>query len=357
MPLSHRENYLRTASFSRGSPPPDHIPISVVISGASWDQLRTDLEDVLARHPVFFPHFEKGKRDYAARNFGPASNAGDLQTDAWGCTWRAEIDGIVGQVVGHPLDDLAKLPGYQPPDPLTTNTWGTIDWNERRRRAAEARDRGGLTTGGLDHGFLVMRLYYLRGFQNLMLDFASRDPRLPQLIGLVNGYNRTIVERWLDIGIDVAHFPEDLGTQTASMIGPKHFAEHIAPAYRELMAPVRAAGAHVHMHSDGYIMDVADQLVDCGVSILNPQDLCNGIDAIARELKGRVCIDLDVDRQSVVPFGTAKDIHDLIEEEVRKLGSPGGGLMMVVGISPPTPAENIDALLAAFEKFRTWWWE
>jgi len=357
VPLSDRENYLRTADRSPGSPPPDRIPISVSISGASWNQLRGDLEDVLARHPILFPNFRTGQRDYDQTDFGPASNAGDMYTDAWDCLWRAEVDGIRGQVVGHPLDDWAKLPAYQPPDPMAASTWGTIDWAERRRRTEEARARGDLTRGGLDHGFLLMRLYYLRGFENLMLDFATEDPHLPDLIGLVEAYNRTLVDHWLAIGTDVVGFPEDLGTQTASMLGPRHFADHIAPAYRRLMQPVRAAGAHVHMHSDGYIMDIADQLLACGVTILNPQDLCNGIDAIARELKGRVCIDLDVDRQDVVPFGTANDISGLIEEEVRKLGSASGGLMFIVGIYPPTPAENVHALLSAFEKFRTWWWD
>jgi hypothetical protein len=97
-------------------------------------------------------------------------------------------------------------------------------------------------------------------------------------------------------------------------------------------------------------------LLDCGVTIFNPQDLVNGIDEIARQLKGRVCIDLDVDRQSIVPFGTRREIRALIEEEVRKLGSPQGGLTMIVGIYPPTPPEHVDALLDAFEEFRTLWW-
>jgi hypothetical protein len=356
MPLSHRENYLRTASFSRGTPPPEHIPISAVISGASWDQLRGDLEDVLVRHPLFFPGFRKGQHDYSKRAFGPANRANEHFTDAWGCVWYGAIDGIEGQVVRHPLDDWSQLDAYQVPDPLVAADRGPADWEAARRRIAEAKARGDLTSGGLAHGFLFMRLSYLRGFENLMLDLATRDPRLPRLIERVNAHNKTIVRQWLDMGVDVAGFPEDLGSQTASVVGPRHFDERLAPAYKELMAPCRAAGAHVHMHSDGYIMDIADAILDCGVTILNPQDLCNGIAAIARELKGRVCIELDVDRQSVVPFGTARDIHDLIEEEVRKLGSPRGGLMMIVGIYPPTPAANVHALLTAFEKHRTHWW-
>jgi hypothetical protein len=104
-------------------------------------------------------------------------------------------------------------------------------------------------------------------------------------------------------------------------------------------------------------MDIMDELLVAGVDIINPQDLCNGIDNLAREVKGRACIRLDIDRQSVVPFGTRSEIRGLIEEEVRKLGSPQGGLEMIAGIYPPTPAENVDALCSAMEEFRTYWWD
>ena len=93
------------------------------------------------------------------------------------------------------------------------------------------------------------------------------------------------------------------------------------------------------------------------MSIINPQDLCNGIDHLARDVKGRVCITLDVDRQTIVPFGSPKEIRGLIEEEVRKLGSPEGGLAFVCGIYPPTSPENVDAVCSAMEEFRTYWWD
>lgn len=81
----------------------------------------------------------------------------------------------------------------------------------------------------------------------------------------------------------------------------------------------------------------------------------NGIDNFAEQVKGRVCINLDVDRQRIVPFGSPSDVRDLIREEVMKLGSPAGGLEMIVGIYPPTPVENVDALCSALEEFRTYW--
>jgi uroporphyrinogen-III decarboxylase len=123
------------------------------------------------------------------------------------------------------------------------------------------------------------------------------------------------------------------------------------------MQPCRKAGAQVFLHSDGHVMHIMDQLIECGVTIINPQDLVNGIANLEREVKGRVCIQLDIDRQSIVPFGTRAQIRGLIEEEVKRLGSARGGLGMTVGFYPPTPPQNIDAVLAAMEEFRTYWWD
>ncbi len=353
MPLSNRENYLRNASFSG----PEWIPCSVGISGGSWNQWRGQMEEAAARHPTIIRAFEKGSRNYDEWDYGPANRAGERFTDSWGCVWHSEINGIEGQVEVHPLADWSKLETYRAPDPLQVADRGPVDWEERRRRVERARAEGGLAAGGLAHGFLLMRLWYLRGFENLMLDIATGDPRLPRLIEVVSRHNRRLAQAWLDIGMDQVNFAEDLGTQTASIISPAMFAKYLAPAYKELMQPCRAAGSHVALHSDGYIMELMDQFIECGVTIINPQDLCNGIDNLAREVKGRMCICLDVDRQKIVPFGTRREIRALIEEEVRKLGSPAGGLQMIAGIYPPTPPENVDALCEAMKEFRTYWWD
>jgi hypothetical protein len=88
---------------------------------------------------------------------------------------------------------------------------------------------------------------------------------------------------------------------------------------------------------------------------LNLQDLVNGIDWIAARLKGRICIDLDIDRQSVTRFGDPGQIDALIREEVEKLGSPEGGLMLIYGLYPGVPLENVQALMDALERYATFY--
>jgi len=350
--LSDRENYLRTIAFDN----PEWIPIHVHVSDASRDQFREEMEEVMARHPLIFPGFEKGQRDYDSYEFAAAYRAGEQFTDSWGCVWESTVDGLEGQVIVSPLENWEALESYQVPDPLVQADRGPADWDGIREGIQKARANGRLTSGGVPHGFMLMRLWYLRGFENLMLDIATDEPRLQTLIDMVVEHNSIIVNQYLAMGVDMVTFGEDLGTQVASIISPAAFHKWISPAYRRLMQPCHEAGAYVYLHSDGYIMELIDELVACGVDVINPQDLCNGIDNLARYVKGRICIDLDIDRQKIVPFGTRQDIHDLIEEEVRKLGSPQGGLMMTAGIYPPTPPENVDALCEALEKFRTYWW-
>ncbi len=168
---------------------------------------------------------------------------------------------------------------------------------------------------------------------------------------------RDQVERYIEMGVDVFGLAEDLGAQDRSVLGPRMFRKWIAPAYRRLIEPLQAAGVQAHSHSDGYVMDIIDQLLEVGMTICNIQDLVNGVENIRDTLKGRVCVDLDVDRQSIVPHGTPEEIAELIEHEVRALGSPQGGLMITCGVYPPTPPQNIDAVLTAMEKYQRYWWD
>lgn len=55
--------------------------------------------------------------------------------------------------------------------------------------------------------------------------------------------------------------------------------------------------------------------------MINRQDLVNGIDCMAAKFAGKVCIDLEIDRQEVVPPGTPSQIDALFRREVKTLGT------------------------------------
>jgi len=160
-----------------------------------------------------------------------------------------------------------------------------------------------------------------------------------------------IINKYLDLGVDILTYPEDLGMQNGPMLSPDYFRRYIKPSYQRLMKPARDKGVIVHMHSDGYIRELVDDIIDGGVEIINLQDLVNGIDWIADRFAGNVCVELDIDRQSITVNGTPQQVDALVREEVEKIGRKEGGLMMIYGLYPGTPLKNVKALMDAMEKY------
>jgi len=351
MPLSERENYLRAAKFES----PERIPMIFHINPACCHAYcPSALEDLMGCHPMLFPEFEKqGLR--IVPQYDVTADADHPYTDPWGCVWETTEDGIVGQVTHHPLADWSDLESIPDPDPNRDFGRGPIDWEEEAERIRQAKEQGCLATGGLRHGHTFMTLCDIRGYENLLGDMADDDPRLHQLIQRLEQFNRAIIDRYVRMGVDVMTYPEDLGMQIGPMISPRFLKSYIKPSYQRLIAPAREAGCLIHMHSDGDIRTLVGDLVEGGVEILNLQDLVNGIDWIRETLAGKICIDLDIDRQRITPFGSPTEIDALIREEVEKLGSPKGGLMMIYGLYPGVPLENVKALMDAMERYATYY--
>ena len=105
--------------------------------------------------------------------------------------------------------------------------------------------------------------------------------------------------------------------------------------------PLLDAGHTIYMHTDGHILDIIPDLMDCGVRIINPQSRANGMHALAAVCKGKVCVDIDLDRQ-LFPFATPQEIDAHVREAVEELGSPEGGLWLKAEMNFETSLENIE---------------
>lgn len=349
--MTNRNNVLKSVRFET----PEYIPMVFHINAACWNHYpQNALHELMADHPFLFPNF-KPTVEQIVPNYGPNQRAGQFYTDNWGCVWETSEDGITGTVTKHPLSSWEQFDSYAPPDPETQTGLKPVNWSEIAALFAHARANGQLIKGGLCHGHTFLQLCNIRGYENLIFDMADAKPILWQLIQMVEDFNMVIVKRYLELGAEWMSYPEDLGMQVGPMLSPEYFRKYIKPSYQRLMAPAREAGTIVHIHSDGDIRQLAEDLIDGGGEVINLQDLVNGIDWIAEKFAGKVCIDLDIDRQKITPYGSPQQIDTLIREEVEKLGSRKGGLMMIYGLYPGVPLENVKALMNAMEKYATYY--
>jgi hypothetical protein len=347
--MNRRENLLRAVRFET----PDTIPVVFHINPACWQHYPHEaLQELMAGHPLLFPDFTPSDR--VTPEFSLVQRVDQPYRDPWGCVWRTSEDGITGLVTEHPLADWAALATYRAPDPEQTDGLVPVDWEGVTAAMQADRTAGNLCQASLRHGHTFLQLCDIRGYQALTFDMADDEPRLGRLIGMLEEFNRTVVQKYIAAGTEWMSYPDDLGMQKGPMISPVHFRKYITPSYQRLMRPALEAGCIVHMHSDGDIRMLVDDMVSSGVQVVNLQDLVNGIDWIADRFAGRVCIDLDIDRQDITPKGHPEEIDALIREEVEKLGRREGGLMMIYGLYPGVPLENVKALMDALERYATY---
>jgi uroporphyrinogen decarboxylase len=348
--MNQRENLLRTVRFET----PDTIPMVFHINPACWGYYPHDaLQELMAEHPLLFPDFTRSET--VIPELSPVQRKDHPYRDPWGCVWHTSEDGITGVVTEHPLACWDALATYQAPNPERTDGLVPTDWEQVAQSMEADRARGNLVQATLRHGHTFLQLCDIRGYQALMFDMADDDPRLWRLIGMLEDFNLAVVERIIGAGAEWISYPDDLGMQAGPMISPGCFRKFITPSYARLMRPALEADCIVHMHSDGDIRLLADDMVSAGVQVINLQDRVNGIDWIADHFAGRVCIDLDIDRQEVTPRGRPHDIDALIREEVEKLGRRQGGLMMIYGLYPGVPLENVKALMDAMEAYASYY--
>jgi len=304
---------------------PERIPISANFLPAAWMKYREALEEITDRHPYLF-----GPKN-ASRDFDAVSGTyieGE-HVDAWGCVWSNLQTGMESIVTGHPVPTREAVHNLKQP---------SVDI-------------------GFPHGFMFLRLTDLRGFEEAMIDFAEEPPELPMLIDTVLQYNLRQAEirlKALKEPGQIVTFGDDLGMQTSLPMNPRKWRKYLKPCFQKIYQPFVDAGHYVYMHTDGHILEIIPDLVDAGVRVINPQSRANGIENLAQVCKGKVCVNLDLDRQ-LFPFATPNEIDAHVRDAVVALGSKEGGLWLTAEMNYEIPLKNIEAICTALEKYSTYY--
>ena len=344
--MNQRENYLRMMRFES----PESIPMIFHINLASFAYYgESFLREQMAAHPGLFPDYDETTFRVPKPDLISCKNA--PYRDFWGSLWQTDIDGICGVITDFPLKDWTAFAGYQMPDPDRCNGIYPVDFANLPAVMQQQKAAGKLAQTGLPHGHTFLRYTYLRDYENAIFDVCDEPPELEKLLKMIETFNLAVLERCCNADPDLILIPEDLGMQHGPMISPDAFHKYFAPIYNAMTSYVHSRGIPIQMHSDGDIRALWSDLAATGIEVFNIQDLVNTPEWIAANLKGKIAIELDIDRQKITPFGTPEEVDRLIRQEVELLGSRQGGLAMIYGLYPGVPEKNVVALMDAMEKY------
>ena len=189
------------------------------------------------------------------------------------------------------------------------------------------------------------RYQFIRGTENAMVDFMLGEADALRLLKAIHDYDMKYLEFWVTTDVDMVTFMDDWGSQQQLLIPPALWREVFKPLYRDYCDLAHSHGKYVFMHSDGYIAEIFEDLIEIGVDAVNSQLFCMDMADLARRAKGRMTFWGEIDRQRVLPAKDPAIGRQAVREVVRHLFDPAGGLVAEFEIGPGANPAVADAIL------------
>jgi len=166
------------------------------------------------------------------------------------------------------------------------------------------------------------------GIENCWLNLSAE----PELMGAwLNRYAHWLAdlcEACIDQGADMIRISDDWGQNGVELFPPDVIRDLLMPNLKIVVERIRSKGAVAAIHSDGYIMNIMDEIVGLGVQVLHPCQESAGMDqALIKEKYGDDLIihgGLDVMEHLLLLEGEALEKYIRRQFEICK---PGGGFI------------------------------
>ena len=268
--------------------------------------------------------------------------------NCWGI--RHELVGGQWQITGCPLagatvDDLNAFPWPEPRiDDSLLAAW--------QQQAKALRDGGRYVVIGEHPVFGILELgCWMCGYDDFLMRLAGDTDFVHAFFDRILRIQLAVISQYYSaIGpyIDQTTSGDDFGMQTGPLISPESFRTLVAPSFRERIARTRQlANCPYWHHSCGSIFALLDDIIACGVDIINPlqTSACDMEPARLKAAFGdRLVFWGGVDVQEFLPTATPDEVRREIRTLIDVLGRSGGYVMAPAhNMQDDVPPENIAA--------------
>jgi uroporphyrinogen decarboxylase len=239
-------------------------------------------------------------------------------------------------------------------------TYLDLSYEELARRAKALRDGTDYLLVGFFGGHIFQAAQSLRGWDTFLIDLLVNRPFAEALLDRLAEANIRRFERFAaTVGqyVHVVHFEDDLGMQDRPLLRPALYRQVVKPYHARLFRFAKAhCQAYLLFHTDGAVAPLIPDLIEMGVDALNPvQVSASGMDTA--ELKREFGKDITFwgggcDSQTVLPFGTPREVADEAKRRIDDL-APGGGFVFapIHNVQAGVPVENVIAMLRTAHEY------
>jgi uroporphyrinogen decarboxylase len=153
-----------------------------------------------------------------------------------------------------------------------------------------------------------------------------------------------LVDSCIDAGVDVITLSDDWGSNQNMLFSPRMWRKMIKPYATKVVSRAKERDIPVNLHSDGYILNIMDDLVEMGYSSMHPVQESAGMDP--KQIKATY-------GEKIVVYGSLDVVDGLYSHEGAALDqyitdrfeiyAPGGGFIFNTGhfVQPDIPPERL----------------
>jgi uroporphyrinogen decarboxylase len=325
----------------------DCLPTQIDFSGACLDKMLKywDLANELDAVAFLGNHVVYAYLNDAVGNIKARQLAGDeISFDSWGVGYNSHQEGPLPVI--YPLANLDQWSQYQFPDP---NANGLLD---RAEKVVASFGRDYCVTSYQIY-CLFERAWTIRGMDNLLMDFVLNRDFVETLLDKITEYQIAIAKRYVNIGVSCGRTGDDYGGKTAMLFSPAMWRELIKPRLKRIWQVYQDAGIPVMHHSCGNIMPIISDLVEMGLSILNPvQPECMDIAAVKEQFGGKIVLYGGISTAGALALGSPQQVREDVRNTAAILGKGGGYVIgPTQGITSEVSTDNIEMFRQAVRDF------
>ncbi|CAA7601387.1 Uroporphyrinogen decarboxylase [Acididesulfobacillus acetoxydans] len=272
-------------------------------------------------------------------------------TCKWGIRWRnvTNYTGHYTEIIDHPLaGDESQLDSFQIPDPLEESQYDDC------RKIIKRYGKEKWIIGSCQISIFEAS-WYLRGLDQFMMDMALNKDYAHALMDKVMQFPLKAAKKYIQLGVDMVWFGDDVATQTNMMISPPMWREYLKPRYAKIFEECKKTNPNTKIayHSCGNCEAIIPEMIEIGLDVLNPiQPASMNPFEIKRKYGKDICLFGGLDVQHTMPFGTPELVRTDVKRLIEGCGKGGGYILSPAHhIQSDTSNENIFAFYAAADTF------
>jgi uroporphyrinogen decarboxylase len=224
---------------------------------------------------------------------------------------------------------------------------GPFDESGLKERVAEIHRQGRVAVAWVGH--MYENSWQVRGYEEFLMDMADRPEWCEFILDRFAERNLAIASAAARAGVDYLRTGDDVANQNAMMFSIPTWRKLIKSRWAAVYAAARTIKPDIQIwyHSDGNIESIVPELIEIGVTILNPvQPECLDLVKLKQRYGRQVVFDGAIGTQTVMPFGKPEDVRRTVREAKRNLGADGALFLSPTHIlEPEVPLENIEAFM------------